>query len=181
MAVFHLHPVTTAPRGALLKATLRDPQVKTPAPGCQTGSHPKISRRHGQPAPPSHATRRHRVRNTSHTAAAGPGPQRPAQPRIFTPRQPSPRMQWLPMRSLRNPGFQGADYATPRKSAQVRKPAKASVTLRIRRLQVRVLSSAPGQRPFGLSAPAFLLTDLLTTAASLAEIERAKVSAASAT
>jgi hypothetical protein len=34
----------------------------------------------------------------------------------------------LPMRSLRNPGFQGADYATRRKSAQVRRPAKPSGT-----------------------------------------------------
>jgi hypothetical protein len=34
----------------------------------------------------------------------------------------------LPMRSLRNPGFEGADYATRRKSAQVRKPAKPSGT-----------------------------------------------------
>jgi hypothetical protein len=40
----------SAPRGAV-EATGRDPQVKTPAPGLETGSHPSLSRRHGQPAP----------------------------------------------------------------------------------------------------------------------------------
>src|SRR5215470_1883644 len=35
----------------VLKATRGDPQVKVPAPGLETGSHPKKGRRHGQPAP----------------------------------------------------------------------------------------------------------------------------------
>ena len=41
----------------VLEATGRDPQVKTPAPGLETGSHPKKRRRHGQLAPtlPRHA------------------------------------------------------------------------------------------------------------------------------
>ena len=39
-----------APRGAV-EATGRDPQVKTPAPGLETGSQPSLGRRHGQPAP----------------------------------------------------------------------------------------------------------------------------------
>ena len=34
----------------VLEATMRDLQVKTPAPGFLTGSHPKVVRRHGQPA-----------------------------------------------------------------------------------------------------------------------------------
>src|SRR5215510_8949613 len=44
----------------VLKATRGDPQVKVPAPGLETGSHPIKRRRHGQPAPivaAPHATR----------------------------------------------------------------------------------------------------------------------------
>jgi hypothetical protein len=39
-----------APRGAV-EATMCDPQVTTPAPSYDPGSHSKKSRRHGQPAP----------------------------------------------------------------------------------------------------------------------------------
>ena len=35
----------------VLKATRGNPQVKVPAPSLETGSYPKDSRRHGQPAP----------------------------------------------------------------------------------------------------------------------------------
>jgi hypothetical protein len=34
----------------VLKATRGNPQVKVPAPSLETGSYPKDSRRHGQPA-----------------------------------------------------------------------------------------------------------------------------------
>src|SRR5947207_261888 len=34
----------------VLEATMRDLQVQTPAPGFLAGSHPKVVRRHGQPA-----------------------------------------------------------------------------------------------------------------------------------
>jgi hypothetical protein len=44
------------------EATLK---VKVPAPGLETGSHPKETRRHGQPAP---------------IVAAPPGPRRPVSP-----------------------------------------------------------------------------------------------------
>jgi hypothetical protein len=57
----------------------------------------------------------------------------------------------LPMRSLRNPGFQGTDYATRRKSAQVRKPAKPSGT------RARFKSVCPkGREGSNLSSPTYI-------------------------
>jgi hypothetical protein len=51
---------------------MRDLQVKTPAPGFLAGSHPKVVRRHGQPA---------------HTVSPS---QRPAQTPAATRQQPQP-------------------------------------------------------------------------------------------
>jgi hypothetical protein len=80
----------------VLEATGRDPQVKTPAPGLETGSHPSLSRRHGQPAPTlaRHAPGRHA--DPSHSAAATPASDHPQRSGIFTPWRPSPRgvMAW---------------------------------------------------------------------------------------
>src|ERR1700683_2097264 len=56
----------------VLEATVRDLQVKTPAPGFLAGSYPKVVRRHGQLA---------------HTVSLR---QRPAQPKAATRQQPQP-------------------------------------------------------------------------------------------
>ena len=60
-----------------------------------TGSHPKVRRRHGQPAPLSHTTHPRHSANRGQKRGSDPSPPRPAQAGIFTPWRPSPRVQWL--------------------------------------------------------------------------------------
>jgi len=64
---------------AVLKAATGNPQVKVPAPSSETGSYPKHSRRHGQPAP----------------TAAGPAypapPGQPSRPQTAPPSGSDPR------------------------------------------------------------------------------------------
>ena len=68
------------------KATLR---VRTPAPGCFTGSCPKVARRHGQPAPSSR--RPQAVAGTATSAGTTPARYGAAVwPRIFSRMRPSP-------------------------------------------------------------------------------------------
>ena len=54
----------------VLEATGRDPQVKTPAPGLETGSQPSRADVTGSPHPPSHAT----LRTAAQTPAIRPLP-----------------------------------------------------------------------------------------------------------
>jgi len=63
----------------VLKATVRDPQVRTPAPGWLTGSRPKNTRRHGQPAPTIPPARPHRT-NPSGTRQRPPARRDPHPP-----------------------------------------------------------------------------------------------------
>jgi hypothetical protein len=80
----------------VLKATRGDPQVKVPAPGFCTGSHPKWNRRHGQPAPivPALPAPQGAIsqpgRQPHHTASATPASRQPAAPHqiLGTPRPP---------------------------------------------------------------------------------------------
>ena len=51
---------------------MRDPLVKTPAPGFRTGSQPRERRRHGQPAPTVPPRSSQRSTNISGNAAAAP-------------------------------------------------------------------------------------------------------------
>ena len=71
----------------VLEATLRDPQVTTPAPSYDPGSHSKKSRRRGQPAPtvpiPHGGTNPGRTRQR-------PSPPRPAPASDFHAARPSP-------------------------------------------------------------------------------------------
>jgi hypothetical protein len=67
---------------------MRDLLVQTPAPGFLAGSHPKVVRRHGQPAhtvPP-----RERPAQPQPQRGSSPRPPRPAPPRIFTQRDHPP-------------------------------------------------------------------------------------------
>ena len=84
----------------MIEATVRDPQVKTPAPGLETGSHPKKRRRHGQPAPTLPRHRPHRRANPGHTAAATPVRDRPHRPEFSRRGDHPPGVQWL-RRSVR--------------------------------------------------------------------------------
>ena len=77
------------------EATGRDPQVKTPAPGLETGSHPKKRRHHGQPAPTltPHSSARHR--RPRPYGGSDPRPGTTCTGRDFHAVATIPRMKWL--------------------------------------------------------------------------------------
>jgi len=78
----------------VLKATRGDPQVKVPAPGLETGSHPKKGRRHGQPAPIVAAPTDLRRPISPHgTARPETAPLSGSDPRQPTTRSPAPNSQ----------------------------------------------------------------------------------------
>ena len=66
----------------VLEATVRDPQVKTPAPGCKTGSHPTNRRRHGQPVPTVPPRKPATQRQPQLSRGSSASPPRPAPARI---------------------------------------------------------------------------------------------------
>src|SRR5437660_104017 len=74
----------------VLEATVRDLQVKTPAPGFLAGSHPKVVRRHGQPAHTVPPRQRPAQYGPRPQRGSSPSPPRPAPPRIFTQRDHPP-------------------------------------------------------------------------------------------
>ena len=64
----------------VLKGNSCDPQVKTPAPGLLTGSHPKVRRHTGSPPPLSHPGHPQRITNSCCHAAAAPARRDPHRP-----------------------------------------------------------------------------------------------------
>jgi hypothetical protein len=75
----------------VLKATRGNPQVKVPAPSLETGSYPKDSRRHGQPAPiiagPAYPAPPHQPSRPQTAPRSG------SDPRQTTTRSPAPNSQ----------------------------------------------------------------------------------------
>jgi len=86
---------------------VRDPQVKTPAPGLETGSHPKKRRHHGQPAPTltPHSSARHR--RPRPYGGSDPRPGTTCTGRDFHAVATIPRMKWLrrPVSAARQPAY----------------------------------------------------------------------------
>ena len=130
---------------------MRDPQVKTPAPGLETGSHPKKRRHHGQPAPTltPHSSARHR--RPRPYGGSDPRPGTTCTGRDFHAVATIPRMKWLrrSVSAAGQPACPQVSRCTGLSASDRKYPALTgrSGTQRARRLRLRMTADSAGPGP----------------------------------